>query len=54
MKKILLEYANIIGYTITGLVFGLGFFLLFINAWHNSIAFSSFRVTSGAKNLKYS
>lgn len=34
MKKILLEYANIIGYTITGLVFGLGFFLLFINFYH--------------------
>lgn len=34
MKKILLEYANMIGYTITGLVFGLSFFLLFINFYH--------------------
>ncbi len=35
MKKILLEYANIIGYTITGLIFGLSFFLLFINFYHS-------------------
>lgn len=34
MKKILLEYANMIAYTITGLVFGLAFFLLFINFYH--------------------
>ena len=34
MKKILLEYANIIGYTVTGLIFGLSFFLLIINFYH--------------------
>lgn len=34
MKNILLEYANIIGYTVTGLVFGLSFFLLVINFYH--------------------
>ncbi len=34
MKKVLLEYANIIGNTVTGLVFGLAFFLLFINFYH--------------------
>lgn len=34
MKKMLLEYANIIGYTVTGLIFGLAFFLLFINFYH--------------------
>lgn len=34
MKKVLLEYANMFGYAITGLVFGLSFFLLFINFYH--------------------
>lgn len=34
MKKILIEYSNIIGYTIIGLVFGFSFFLLFINLYH--------------------
>ena len=34
MKNILLEYANIIGYTVTGLIFGLSFFLLIINFYH--------------------
>ena len=34
MKKVLLEYANVFAYTITGLVFGLSFFLLFINFYH--------------------
>lgn len=34
MKKVLLEYANVFAYTITGLVFGLAFFLLFINFYH--------------------
>lgn len=34
MKKILLEYANTFAYTITGLVFGCAFFLLFINFYH--------------------
>ena len=34
MKKLLLEYANIFAYTITGLVFGCAFFLLFINFYH--------------------
>ncbi len=34
MKKVLLEYANVFAYTITGLIFGLSFFLLFINFYH--------------------
>lgn len=34
MKNIFLEYSKIIGYTITGLVFGLSFFLLFLNLYH--------------------
>lgn len=34
MKKVLLEYANVFAYTITGLVFGFSFFLLFINFYH--------------------
>lgn len=34
MKKMLIEYANLIAYTVTGLVFGLSFFLLFINFYH--------------------
>ena len=34
MKKVFLEYANVFAYTITGLIFGLSFFLLFINFYH--------------------
>lgn len=34
MKKVLLEYSSIIGYTIIGLIFGLSFFLLFLNFYH--------------------
>lgn len=34
MKKLLLEYASMLAFTITGLVFGLSFFLLFINFYH--------------------
>lgn len=34
MKKILLDYASTFAYTITGLIFGLAFFLLFINFYH--------------------
>ncbi len=34
MKKILGEYSQIIGYTFAGLVFGLSFFLLFVNFYH--------------------
>lgn len=34
MKKLMIEYANIIAYTITGLVFGFSFFLLFLNFYH--------------------
>lgn len=34
MKKVLLEYANMFAYTVTGLVFGLSFFLIFINFYH--------------------
>lgn len=34
MKKMLLEYSLVIGYTVVGLVFGLSFFLLFLNFYH--------------------
>lgn len=34
MKKILLEYVNVFAYTIIGLIFGLAFFLLFLNFYH--------------------
>lgn len=34
MKKLLIEYSNIIAYAVTGLVFGFGFFLLFLNFYH--------------------
>ena len=34
MKRVLLEYVNVFAYTITGLIFGLSFFLLFINFYH--------------------
>ncbi len=35
MKSIIEEYLHIIGFTITGLVFGLAFFLLFVNLYHS-------------------
>lgn len=35
MKKLLIEYVNIVGYIITGLVFALACFILFINLYHN-------------------
>lgn len=35
MKKLLIEYVNIVGYIITGLVFALAYFILFINLYHN-------------------
>ncbi len=34
MKKILGEYSQILGYTFTGLVFGLACFLIFLNFYH--------------------
>lgn len=34
MKKLLLEYVSMFTFTITGLIFGLSFFLLFINFYH--------------------
>ena len=34
MKKILLDYASMLAFTVTGLIFGLSFFLLFINFYH--------------------
>ena len=53
MKKILLEYANMFAYAITGLVFGLSFFLLFINFYHmqelsETVDVSSFNATNKA------
>lgn len=35
MKKILIEYVNIIGYVVTGLIFGLACFILFLNLYHS-------------------
>ena len=46
MKKILLEYANIIGMTVTGLIFGLSFFLLFINFYHMQELGTTYDVTT--------
>ena len=34
MKKLLIEYSNIIAYAMTGLIFGFSFFLLFLNFYH--------------------
>lgn len=34
MKKMLIEYSNIIGYTITGIIFGFCCFMLFLNFYH--------------------
>ena len=52
MKKILLEYANIIGYTVTGLIFGLSFFLLIINFYHMQELSSSVSVETYNVNNK--
>jgi len=42
MKKIFLEYLNMIGYTILGITFGLCFFLIFINFYHYKEVNSSY------------
>ena len=34
MKKVLFEYSNTMAYILTGFVFGISFFLLFINFYH--------------------
>ena len=34
MKKFLIEYVSIIGYSVTGLIFGLAFFLILFNFYH--------------------
>ncbi len=34
MKKLLVEYFNMIGYALCGIIFGLTFFLIFINFYH--------------------
>ena len=46
MKKLLLEYANTFAYTITGLVFGCAFFLLFINFYHMQELGTTYDVTT--------
>ncbi len=46
MKKILLEYVNMFAYTITGLLFGLAFFLLFLNFYHMDELSSTVDVSS--------
>ena len=46
MKKVLLEYVNMFAYTITGLIFGLSFFLLFLNFYHMDELSSTVDVTS--------
>lgn len=52
MKKILLEYASMFAYTITGLVFGLSFFLLFINFYHMQELAETVDVSSFNENNK--
>ena len=34
MKKLFIEYFNLIGFSITGLIFGFTFFIMFINFYH--------------------
>ncbi|MDO5002608.1 MAG: hypothetical protein Q4E39_00045 [bacterium] len=34
MKKLIIEYCNVISYSITGIIFGFSFFLLFLNFYH--------------------
>lgn len=34
MKNLILEYIKIVAYTVSGLIFGLAFFLLFVNFYH--------------------
>lgn len=51
MKKLLLEYASMLAYTITGLIFGLSFFLLFINFYHmqelaETVDISAYNITN--------
>lgn len=57
MKKLFIEYFNIIGFAITGIVFGFSFFLVFINFYHykdvNSTYIkqdSDFKVSNEMKN----
>lgn len=42
MKKFLMEYINIIGYTATGLIFGIAFFLILFNFYHAKEVSSTF------------
>ncbi len=50
MKKILLEYINVFAYTIIGLIFGLAFFLLFLNFYHMQELDAKVDVTSYNEN----
>ena len=50
MKKILLEYVNVFAYTIIGLIFGLAFFLLFLNFYHMQELDAKVDVTSYNEN----
>ena len=52
MKKILGEYSQIIGYTCTGLIFGLSFFLLFINFYHYKEIGTTVEKTENVENIK--
>lgn len=39
MKKVFIEFFNLIGFSITGLIFGFAFFIMFINFYHyNSVS----------------
>ncbi len=42
MKKFFIEYINILGYVITGLIFGIAFFLLLFNFYHSKEVSTTF------------
>lgn len=52
MKKILLEYINIFGYAVVGIVFGFSFFLLFINFYHYKEINEKINVKEEMENYK--
>ncbi len=47
MKKLLIEYINIVGYIITGLVFALSCFILFVNLYHGKEVSNEFVKSEG-------
>lgn len=47
MKKLIIEYINIVGYIVTGLVFALSCFILFINFYHSKEVSNEFVKSEG-------